>query len=311
MNMHKKRKIRKEQKVETENLEINKATKINWYPGHMAKTRRQITEKLDLIDIIYEVVDARIPYSSKIIDMNNIVKNKPKVLIMTKYDLCDINKTNKWIKYYESLGYNVIITDLINSNDTKKILDLSEKVLSEKIQKRADKGLLQKRFRVLVVGVPNVGKSTLINKLVGKKVATVGNRPGVTKHLAWVRINDKLELLDSPGILWPKIENETSAKNLAALTAIKQEVLPLDEIAVYILKTLNDKYPHILKEQYNIEDYKEEDILEVLENIGRKRGMLAKGGIVDEEKVLAILVNDIKDGKISGITFDEVEDVTK
>lgn len=278
---------------------------INWYPGHMAKTKRLIQEKLNLIDIVYEVIDARIPFSSKITDIDTFVKNKPRLLIMTKSDLCDKVETNKWIKYYEEKGYKVILVDLIKENILKKIISATNELLDETQQKQKNLGMLKRRIRVLIVGIPNVGKSTLINKLVGKKAVNVGNKPGVTKNLDWIRINNELELLDTPGILWPKFDNQEIALNLAALTAIKEEILPLDEVSIYILKTLEKYYPKILKERYDI-DALDEDIVDTLEKIGKKRGCLIRGGEIDYEKVYSVILGDIKNGNIKGITFDRI-----
>ena len=282
-------------------------TNINWYPGHMAKTKRQISEMLDLIDVIYEVVDARMPYSSKIKDIDSFTKNKPRILIMTKSDLCDLNETNKWKKYYEDNGYKVILLNLEGNANLKPLFSLTDEVLKDINEKRLAKGQKIRKCRVLIVGIPNVGKSTLINRLVNKKVVVTGNKPGVTKTLSWIRINDKIELLDSPGILWPKLDDYDTSYNLASLTAIKEEILPIDKVVIHILKKLNDYYPNILKERYKIDKVDFDEITNTLDEIGKKRGCLIKGGEIDYDKVYSIILNDIKNGVIKGITFDRYE----
>jgi len=280
-------------------------TNINWYPGHMAKTKRLISENLNFIDVVYEVIDARIPISSKIVDIDSYIKTKPRILIMTKYDLCDKSETNKIIKYYESKGYFVLTYDLEKNPSMKSLISATKKIMEKANEKRINRGLKEKKIHALIVGVPNVGKSTLINRLALKKVANVGNKPGITKNLNWIRVNSEIELLDTPGILWPKLDNEITAFNLAAFTAIKEEVLPIDEVVEYIIKKLYLLYPNILKEKYNVISI-EEDFEKILEIIGKKRGCLIKGGLVDYDKVRMLVLNDIKQGSIKGITFDRI-----
>lgn len=279
---------------------------INWYPGHMAKTKREIKEKIDLIDIVFEVIDARIPYSSKNKDIDDIVKNKPRVIIMTKIDLCDINKTNKWVKYYENMGYIVITMDLVNNPNMKIIFDKIKPIIDEINNKRISKGLKIRRSRVLVVGVPNVGKSTLINRLVGKKSTNVGNKPGVTKNLEWIRINDKLELLDTPGILWPRLDDYDIAHNLASMTAIKEEVLDSEDIAIYIIKKMLNDYSENIINRYNITE--KDDILVILDQIGKKIGAI-RNNETDYDRVYLKVIKDLQDGYLGKVTFDEIEKV--
>lgn len=289
-----------------ENQSVAK-TNINWYPGHMAKTKRIISENINLIDVVYEVIDARIPYSSKVRDIDDIIKNKPRIMVMTKTDLCDINETNKWVKYYEEKGYVVIKMDLEKNPNVKPLLKATESLMKELDKKRENKGMLKRKYKVLVIGIPNAGKSTLINRLAGKKVVGVGNMPGVTKQTSWIRVSDIVELLDTPGILWPKFEDQKIALNLASLTAIREEVLPLYDVVSYILNTLYNYYPSILEGRYGISELSE-DIYDDFEIIGKKRGCLVKGGEVDYDKVVNVILNDIKLGAIKNITFDRYDE---
>lgn len=280
---------------------------INWYPGHMAKTKREIEEKLNLIDIVYEVVDARMPLSSKIVDIDELIKDKPRILVMTKYDLCDKKETDKIIDYYRGFGYKVVAVDLINGTNVNKILDYTLEIMAEENKKRKEKGMKPRSARALIVGVPNAGKSTLINRLVGKKAAGVGNMPGFTKSLSWIRINKDVELLDSPGILWPKMENQEAAHILAALSSIKEEILNPGEIATFILKKLYSLYPEKLKERYGILEL-DEDFVLAYEAIAKRRGALSRGGVADYDKVSNIIIRDLKNGYFGPITFDRLEE---
>ena len=278
---------------------------IQWYPGHMAKTRREISEKLNLIDIVYEVIDARMPRSSKIVDIDDLIKNKPRLLIMTKYDLCDKNETNKFIKYYEELGYQVIPVDLMTGTNVSKIIDASEVVLEEENEKRKSKGLKSRNIRALILGIPNAGKSTLINRLVGKKSAGVGNKPGFTKSLSWIRIHKNIDLLDTPGILWPKIEDQEAAHILASFSSIKEEILNEDQIASFILRKLYELYPKSLEERYGISEL-DEDLIDAYDMIASRRGALTKGGVADYERVSRIILQDFKNGYFGPVTFDRL-----
>lgn len=283
------------------------ACNINWYPGHMAKTKREIKEKLNLIDIVYEVIDARMPLSSKIVDIDELIGDKKKILVMTKYDICDKEETNKFIKHYENLGYIVIPVDLVNnSNDEKKIIEASKEILKDENEKRISKGLKPRSIRALIVGVPNAGKSTLINRLVGKKSAGVGNRPGFTKSLSWIRINKDIELLDSPGILWPKLENQESAHILASLSSIKEEIIDNMNLSCFILKKMMKLYPKNLEDRYGITEL-DEDFIETFDAIGKRRGALSRGGIADYDKVANIIIQDLKNGYLGNITLDRLE----
>ncbi len=282
-------------------------TNINWYPGHMAKTKKEIKEKINLVDLVYEVIDARMPYSSMMEDVEDILKDKPRIIIMTKYDLCDKTETDKWIDYYKSLGHVVIAVDLKNGKNVNEILKSSEKVLNEMNQKREAKGMKKRSMRVLIIGVPNVGKSTLINKLVGKKATNVGNKPGVTKVLSWIRINKDIELLDTPGLLWPKFSSNKQALILSALSSIKEEILDIEELAIFILNIMDKLYKDHLTERYG--NINIDDIEETLDTIGKKRGALIKGGNIDYDKVYSYIIRDLKEGYLGEITLDRIEDV--
>ena len=299
MDMYQKREMRKNKKKNEDKKSLS-SVGINWFPGHMAKAKREIKEKIDLIDIVFEVIDARIPKSSKNNDIEDIIKNKPRILIMTKSDLCDKNITLEWKKYYESKGYRVVLLDLLHDN-VNEIFSIVNELMESINSKRISKGLKPRRVRSLVLGIPNVGKSTLINRLVGKKAVNVGNKPGITKNLEWIRINDKLELLDTPGILWPKFNDSTIAYNLASMTAIKEEILDIEDISIYIIKTMFKLYPDNIISRYGVND--DEDIVNILDGIGKKIGAV-RNGEVDYDRVYIKVLRDLRDGYLGKITFD-------
>ena len=304
MDMYQKRKIRAEKKNNDSQKSFSKVS-ISWYPGHMEKAKREIKEKLSLIDIVYEVIDSRMPYSSKIKDIDNLIKDIPRILIMSKYDMCDVKETDKFIKYYTDMGYTVIPTSLDNKKDVSIILNKSKELMQKINEERKKKGMKPRSIRALVIGVPNVGKSTLINKLVGKKKAPTGNKPGITKALGWIRINNDLELLDTPGILWPKIESDVEGYHLAGLSSIREEILNKEDLAIYLLRRCYELYPKELEERYDIKEISE-DIIPTLDIIAKKRGALLKGGASDYDKVYLIVLRDIKEGYLGKITLDRL-----
>lgn len=302
MNMYQKRKERKEKKENNSEEKVISSTGINWYPGHMVKAKREIKEKIKLIDIIYECVDARMPSSSKLKGMDDILEAKPRILVMTKKDLCDLEETNKWIKHYEEKGYKVILLDLTNNDDYKKLIKLTNEIVKPIQEKRKDKGLKSKEVKIGVIGIPNVGKSTLINKLAGKKVANTGNKPGVTKQINWLKTNSGFLLLDTPGILWPKIEDNTEALSLASTATIKMEILNMTDIGGYIITFFKNYYKEKLEEKYNIEI--SDDPNEIFTSLAKKFNYFEKDGEIDYEKISNKVYNDLVSGALKGVTFD-------
>ena len=282
--------------------------RINWYPGHMAKTKRQIKEIINLVDVVVHVIDARIPYSSFINDIDSFIFGKPQILFMSKYDLCDKSVTYKWENYYKNKGYKVVTGNSKIGNDYLKIIDNVLDIMEEINKIRSEKGLLPKKANVLVVGVTNVGKSTLINRLANKKVSEVGNKPGVKKNISKIKINDKIDLIDTPGVLWPKITDMIVALNLASMSIIKEEVIPLDEVALHILKTLSENYQNIYLKMYSSIKFDINKIDQIYTGISKMRNIPFYQGEPDYDRINSLILNDIKSERIKNITFDKLDE---
>ena len=287
---------------------------INWYPGHMLKTKKQMIEDLKLIDVVVEILDARIPISSQNPDIQNITRNKKKIVLLNKSDLADEKQTQKWISYFKKNNIVAIPTDSNLGKGTKEVLKYVQKLMEEELERAASKGRTKRNIRIMIIGIPNVGKSSLINRLVNKKTAVVGNRPGVTKQKQWVRIGQNIELLDTPGVLWPKFEDEKVALNLAYVGSIKDEVIPKTDVAYQLLNFLYQEYKEKIILKYKLTDDEQKsiitqdgknDILNLMDMIARKRGAIVSGGEIDYEKVANIILNDFRSGKIGRITLEQ------
>ena len=288
---------------------------INWYPGHMAKTRRQIEEDLKIIDIVIELLDSRIPISSQNPDIAKITKGKKKIIVLNKCDLADEKQNQKWISYFQKKGITAVLADSNSGKGIDNCIKAIEDIMEEQLQNQAQKGRIGRKIRAMVLGIPNVGKSSFINRISKRTTAGVGNKPGVTKQKQWIRINEKIELLDTPGVLWPKFESEEVGLNLAFTGSIKEDILQRTEIAYQLVKYLLERYRKNLCERYGIsENYIEDtlsqaqpenmNIYEIMLEIGKKRGCMIAGGNIDEEKTARIILDEFKNGKLGRITLE-------
>lgn len=281
---------------------------INWYPGHMAKTRRMILDTLKQIDLIVELVDARIPQASKNPDIKTLAENKPKLLILNKSDLADPKQNEKWLHYYQQQGYTTMLFNSKASGSAKQIFDTIRDMNRERAERDKARGILARNVRIMILGIPNVGKSTFINKLCGSKRADVQDRPGVTRGKQWVSLADGIDLLDTPGILWPKLENQGDAALLAMTGSIKDSILDLEGLSLLLLDMLRKHYPQMLKERYKLEELNP-DSYELLKQIGKKRGFVVSGGEINTERTAIILLDEFRAAKIGRITAEHCYDI--
>ena len=315
MDMYQKREMRKNKKM-NENTKSLPSTSINWYPGHMAKTMRQIEDDIKLVDIVIELLDARIPISSQNPEIAGRIKNKKKIIILNKADLADEKINQKWVLYFEKQNIPAVLIDSNSGKGIEKFIKKIEEMMQEMLEEQAKRGRVGRKIRAMILGIPNVGKSSFINRISKRTTAEVGNKPGVTKKKQWIRINDKVELLDTPGVLWPKFESEEVALNLAFTGSIKENVLQRTEVAYQLVKFLLENYRKNLCERYNFSEEHIEEVLkqdqpenfniyEIMLEIGRKRGCVVSGGEIDEEKTSKIILDEFKNGKLGKITLEK------
>ena len=316
MDMYQKREMRKNKKMNEDTLP---STSINWYPGHMAKTRRQIKEDLKLIDIVIELLDARIPIASRNPDIEEITKGKKKIVILNKCDLSEEKENQRWLSYFAKKGIPAVLTDSQSGTGIGQVVSKIEEVMKDKKEEMDSKGRTGRKIRAMILGIPNVGKSSFINRISKRTLAGVGNKPGVTKQKQWIRINEKVELLDTPGVLWPKFENNEVALHLAFTGSIKEDVLDRIEVAYELTKYLLEEYPEKICQRYQLkEEYIKEvmgqdfqpenqNIYEIMQEIGRKRGCIISGGNIDDEKTAKILLDEFKNGVLGKITIEKAD----
>lgn len=292
-------------------------TNINWFPGHMAKTRRQITEDLKLVDVVVEILDVRIPISSQNPEIRQIVQNKKRIVVLNKCDLSDENDNKKWMEYFIQQGNKVVLVDSNTGKGINEVIKQIQIIMEDEMKKYLEKGRKGRKIKVMIVGIPNVGKSSFINRIVKKTSAEVGNRPGVTKRKQWIHVNDEIELMDTPGVLWPKFESQEVALNLAFTGTIKDDILEITEVAYYLTKFLLNNYKTNLLERYSLDEKlvneilsqeqgENENIYEIMQLIGKRRGAIISGGNIDDEKTSKIILEDFRSGKFGKITLERL-----
>ena len=284
---------------------------INWYPGHMKKTMDNIRASLKLVDIVGEIIDARIPISSKNPVIDDVLKDKPRIMILNKSDMADENETKKWLSYYRKQGYGAVVVDALHSKGLDKIYSVAKEMLADKFKKLEEKNLSAKTIRMMIVGIPNVGKSTFINSISKRKSAKIGDRAGVTKQVQWIKTKNDLELLDTPGVLWPKFEDERIGLHLAFTGAIKDEIMDIENLAFRFIDELNKKDVNILKNRYNLTEDSYEETIFLMDEIGRNRGAILKKNETDYFKVANLVFDDFRKVKLGRITLETVEDIEK
>ncbi len=278
---------------------------FQWYPGHMTKARRMMQENIKLIDLIIELVDARVPLSSRNPDIDELGKNKARLILLNKADLAEERMNDEWVEYFKEKGYSAVKVNSKKGGGIKSIQSVIQEACKEKTERDRKRGILNRPVRAMVVGIPNVGKSTFINALAGKACAKTGNKPGVTKGKQWIRLNKNVELLDTPGILWPKFEDQQVGLKLAFIGSIKDEILQTEELAAELVRFLKSEYPGVLEEKYDIPEA--DDVYECIRNIAESRHCLVRGSEMDTEKAAAILLDDFRGGRLGRITLEKPE----
>ncbi|MEQ6356374.1 ribosome biogenesis GTPase YlqF [Lysinibacillus sp. M3] len=280
---------------------------IQWFPGHMAKARREVTEKLKLVDIIFELIDARLPLSSRNPMIDEVINQKPRLLILNKSDMADEHETRKWVEYFAQRGHKAVAINSLEGKGLQQVTKAAQEILKEKFDRMKSRGMKPRAIRAMIVGIPNVGKSTLINRLAKKNIAKTGNTPGVTKAQQWIKVGKELELLDTPGILWPKFEDQEVGFKLALTGAIKDTITNMEDLAVYGLRFLSIHYPARMEERYGFQ-FVHEDLVETFDHIGKLRRVFGPGGEIDYDQVAQLIVRDIRGLQLGKLTFDFVDE---
>ncbi|MFJ7980340.1 ribosome biogenesis GTPase YlqF [Lysinibacillus xylanilyticus] len=280
---------------------------IQWFPGHMAKARREVTEKLKLVDIIFELIDARLPLSSRNPMIDEVINQKPRLLILNKSDMADEQETRKWVEYFAQRGHKAVAINSLEGKGLQLVTKAAQEILKEKFDRMKSRGMKPRAIRAMIVGIPNVGKSTLINRLAKKNIAKTGNTPGVTKAQQWIKVGKELELLDTPGILWPKFEDQEVGYKLALTGAIKDTITNMEDLAVYGLRFLSAHYPTRMEERYGFQ-FIHEDLVDTFDHIGKLRRVFGPGGEIDYDQVAQLIVRDIRGLLLGKLTFDFVDE---